>query len=197
MGAEDKVPLEGGHLSERIGKGRPQSSKEEKFDKSLKYGFNIRFLKGLLRLAAFNRWVDLLVVGGLVALICINLYVGSLTGGVTGKFYQLIVDKKVDEFKQLLWKASLIVVGSSLLETLIKLNLDIIGYKWRKNLVTGFHKQYFKNQMFYKLINLDHSVDNPYVVLIFSSFGSIAYSIQRYSIQIFTHKFSISSCFIL
>ena len=144
------------------GVGRP-SSKSQSPPSSGKYGFNWKFLVGLLKLCSMNTKYDILLVVSLVALIGGNLYVGSLSGKVTGRFYGVIVDKKWEDFKTVLWQSALVVVGSAILESLIKFNLDVISYSWRRNLVKNLHNRYFSDSMYYQLLHLDGTIDNPYV----------------------------------
>lgn len=129
-----------------------------------KYGFNMHFVRGLLKLIPHGEKRDLLLLATLLVLVGLNMFVGSLSGSVTGKFYKVIVDKNLPEFKQVLWQASVIVILSSLLESAIKLALDVISYRWRRALVSSLHKRYFSNSMFYQILHLDHTIDNPYVL---------------------------------
>jgi ABC-type uncharacterized transport system fused permease/ATPase subunit len=145
------------------GTGRP-SSKKETPPSSGKYGFNIQFIKGLFSLLPHGQKKDLLLPLILLGTIILNLYVGSISGTVTGQFYKLIVDKNLADFKTVLWKATLIVIFSSVLESEIKVLLDLIGYRWRKALVKHIHSQYFTNAMYYQILHLDHTIDNPYVL---------------------------------
>jgi len=144
-----------------LGSGKPIVKKEEP-PSAGKYGFNLQFLRGLMKLVPHGDRKDVLLVLLLFGLIAVNMYVGSLSGSVTGRFYQVIVDKNVSDFKQVLWQASVIVVLSSLFESIIKFVLDIIGFRWRKALVSNLHKRYFSHSMFYQILHLDHTIDNPY-----------------------------------
>lgn len=144
------------------GAGRPAPKKQEP-PSSGKYGFNLHFIRGLLKLIPHGEKRDILLVLLLFGLVAANMYVGSLSGSVTGRFYKVIVDKNVNEFKQVLWQASIVVILSSLFESAIKFALDIIGFRWRKALVSSIHKRYFSHSMFYQILHLDHTIDNPYV----------------------------------
>lgn len=144
------------------GVGRP-STKSQAPPSSGKYGFNLYFLMGLFKLAAMSQIWDLYLLLSLVASICLNLYVGSQTGKVTGQFYSIIVNKSWDLFPTVLWKSALIVIFSALLESWIKFILDVIGYRWRRNLVRNLHERYFSDSMFYQVLHLDGTIDNPYV----------------------------------
>lgn len=144
------------------GSGRP-SQKSTAPPTAGKYAFNWAFIKGLWRLMLCNKRRDLVAVFILVGLIALNLWVGSQSGKVTGQFYGSIVDKKWDVFLKVLWKSALVVIGSALLESLIKFTLDIIAFRWRKNLVAHVHERYFSDSMFYQVLHLDGTIDNPYV----------------------------------
>lgn len=146
------------------GVGRP-STKRQTPPSHGKYGFNFHFFRGVVKLGLMGEKVDILLVVGLIGFICANLYVGSLSGKVTGQFYGVIVDKKWEAFLTVLWKSALVVIGSAILETIIKFNLDILGYRWRKNIVRNLHQRYFSDSMFYQLLHLDGTIDNPYVPL--------------------------------
>lgn len=145
-----------------FGAGKPLVTKQSP-PTAGKYGFNLQFLRGLLKLIPHGEKRDILLVVLLFALIAANMYIGSQTGNVTGRFYKVIVDKNVSEFKQVLWQASVVVILSSLFESAIKFALDIIGFRWRKALVSSLHKRYFSHSMFYQILHLDHTIDNPYV----------------------------------
>lgn len=151
--------------TERIaiyGTGRP-SLKPSEPPNAGKYGFNFKFVGGLWRLVRFATKWDLLVVGFLLGLIIANLYVGSQSGNVTGQFYNVIVDKNEQQFKKVLWQATIVIILSALLESAIKLVLDLIAFRWRKLLVQKLHHRYFSRSMFYQILHLDHTIDNPYV----------------------------------
>jgi len=142
------------------GAGRPATKKNDPPNAG-KYGFNFQFVKGVAKLATHGEKKDILWLLALVALIIINLYIGNLTGSITGQFYAVIVEKNAVEFRQVLWKSAVIVVLGALLESAIKLNLDMISYRWRISLVKHLHKRYFSRSMFYQILHLDHTIDNP------------------------------------
>ena len=144
------------------GTGRPNIKKKGP-PSSGKYGFNIKFIKGLWSLLYGDR-KDLSTLLVLLATIILNLYVGSISGKVTGQFYKVIVDKDLANFKTVLWKSAVVVVFSAILESEIKVLLDIIGYRWRKALVKHIHEQYFNTAMYYQILHLDHTIDNPYEI---------------------------------
>lgn len=105
----------------------------------------------------FGYW--LLVI---LALLCGgNLIVGSEVGDVIGEFYSIIVEKNTSKFYNLVWRAFLIVIGSSMIETSIKTCIDCISYRWRKNLVHSIQDQYVKDKVYYQMLNFDSRIDNP------------------------------------
>lgn len=142
------------------GAGRPDSKVPEPPNAG-KYGFNMKFLRGLAQLVTHGEKRDLLLILSLVGTIILNLYIGSITGTITGQFYEVIVQKDASAFKQVLWKSAIILIFSALLESAIKLNLDMISYRWRRSLVTHIHSRYFSHSMFYQILHLDHTIDNP------------------------------------
>lgn len=143
------------------GTGRPPVRAKEA-PSAGKYGFNLKFLGGLLRLAKFGQKWDLLITFALFVLVALNMYMGSISGTITGQFYNIIVTKNEVDFKTLIWHASLVVIVSSMLESFIKFVLDIIAYRWRKTLVTHLHQRYFAKGMYYQVLHLDQTIDNPY-----------------------------------
>ena len=67
----------------------------------------------------------------------------SYTGTVTGGFYQTILDKDFDNFKNVLWISMLVVVGSGLSSSTQKFIVEVLAWKWREILCTHLHVNFF------------------------------------------------------
>jgi ATP-binding cassette subfamily D (ALD) protein 4 len=103
----------------------------------------------------------------MIALLAIsigNLYVASFTGDIIGGFYATMEAKDAAAFNTLLWKAVLILSASAILDSMIKFIAMMLAWHWRRRLTYQLQTQYLSNRTFYKMLNFDNRVDNPYVV---------------------------------
>lgn len=129
-----------------------------------KPGLNFTFLKRLWRLfriSTRNDFFGYLFLIALVLLCGASLIIGNEVGDVISEFYSIIVSKDMVGFNSLVWKAFLIVIGISIVETTIKTVIDIISVKWRKRLVRSIEKKYLSNRSYYSLLFCDSRIDNP------------------------------------
>lgn len=139
------------------GKGRSIHDNERQ---SFDFTF-VRRLWNLLRVT-HKTLFDWLWLIALVLILSIQLLVGSYIGEANKGFYDAFAEKNAVGFRDTLWRASLIVVGSAMLETVSKIISSILAWRWRRSIVNKLHSEYFSSKMFYKLLNYDERVDNPY-----------------------------------
>jgi ABC-type uncharacterized transport system fused permease/ATPase subunit len=125
--------------------------------------FDLLFVRRLLSLfrIQFDRWTALIFFIFILTSF-FQVWVVSFTGQVTGGFYQVILTKDITNFRLLLIKAFLVVIGSSILDAVIKMLIEVFQWKTRKQLCMNLHQQYFKNRNYYKINCLDTEIiDNP------------------------------------
>jgi ABC-type uncharacterized transport system fused permease/ATPase subunit len=140
------------------GSGKLKNSKErQSFDFTL-----ARRLWRILKLSHQSLF-DWLWLIALVLILSMQLLVGSYIGEANKGFYDAFGAKNPDVFRATLWRASFIVLGSAMLESVSKIISAVLSWRWRRTIVHQLHQRYFANRMFYKLLNFDERVDNPYV----------------------------------
>eukprot|EP01113_Clastostelium_recurvatum_P047755 TRINITY_DN8573_c0_g1_i3.p1 TRINITY_DN8573_c0_g1~~TRINITY_DN8573_c0_g1_i3.p1 ORF type:complete len:631 (-),score=147.76 TRINITY_DN8573_c0_g1_i3:106-1998(-) len=128
-----------------------------------KLSFDLVFLRrlvGICRILSVR--VSMGVVACMLIIILINTYVVSLTGGVIGGFYGVLVDREQSQLKATLIKAVCIIMSSALLDSSLKFTTELLAWTWRRTLCSYVQTQYFKSTVYYKINALGvGDVDNP------------------------------------
>lgn len=177
IGGASQRLLEPTSLSERHSsvKGSEPGSRFEQ------QSFDLRFVRRLWHLLKIShtQLFDWLWLVALILLLAMQLLVGSYLGDTNKGFYDAFGEKSAPAFRDTLWRASIVVVGSAMLETISKVIASLLAWRWRRSIVRRLHAQYFDARMFYKLLNFDERVDNPYVPLFWPNSYSPSFSLPR------------------
>eukprot|EP01112_Ceratiomyxa_fruticulosa_P013126 TRINITY_DN3673_c0_g5_i1.p1 TRINITY_DN3673_c0_g5~~TRINITY_DN3673_c0_g5_i1.p1 ORF type:complete len:634 (-),score=92.64 TRINITY_DN3673_c0_g5_i1:40-1941(-) len=124
---------------------------------------DLLFFKRLYRVIKFISQRDALIITSIIVIVtAIQAYVVSKTGGVIGDFYMLIIEKDIPQYRTVLIRSLVIVILSGLLDSTIKMLVELLSWCWRKILCTKVHSLYFNKNLYYKLNALGlGEIDNP------------------------------------
>uniref|UniRef100_A0A0N5C3D8 ABC transporter domain-containing protein n=1 Tax=Strongyloides papillosus TaxID=174720 RepID=A0A0N5C3D8_STREA len=83
-------------------------------------------------------------------------------GMVPGRFFYVLLKIEKDKFLEIIWIASLIYFGKSVIVALTSFSTSLLYLTFRKNITNSIHKRYFKGITTYKLLNNSfEKIDNP------------------------------------
>ncbi|RUP49385.1 ABC transporter transmembrane region 2-domain-containing protein [Jimgerdemannia flammicorona] len=102
-------------------------------------------------------WMYLVFVG----VSCLNEVVVYFVGMVTGKFYKVLVDKNAQAFGALILPTILLIAAAALGKSLVKFMGGLFSLKIRRLLTDYIQDQYIQRNIFYRLLAMHESIDNP------------------------------------
>nr|QTW43714.1 ABCD4 [Eurytemora affinis] len=133
--------------------------------KEEQYNFNILFIKRFWRLHRVFFPGLLSVNTGVFALLLLTSgleqFLAYRVGIISGKFFNVLGSKNLEEFKSLCILSILIVIGISFTISARVLTTKTLQVGWRQTLCQMLHHLYLSNSNYYRLNVLDGSIDNP------------------------------------
>lgn len=84
------------------------------------------------------------------------------SGKIIGSFYSALLGRNETLFWELVFKATLIYLGQSLLQATVSFLTWLLNISMRRNLVSALHRLYFSRDAYFRLNSVDNAgIDNP------------------------------------
>ncbi|XP_014787531.1 lysosomal cobalamin transporter ABCD4 isoform X2 [Octopus bimaculoides] len=130
-----------------------------------KLQFDLLFVKRFLKLFTFMfpSFLSLptLLCTFLLLLSMLEQFIIYKLGLIPSQYYKILGNKDAVSFKSITIRALLIIVTEAFISSTLRYTVSMLHIQWREHLTLTFHKEYFKDVLYYYVNMFSRDIDNP------------------------------------